>query len=165
MSKIRSPLIGGLLGCFLLILIGYVWMAGNSADSGKAAAPAEQAAVPSDAVTIKTLPPLYTLSGVEVPFEGRAELPLKITGRLAKELHIVGFQATGENAQKSAIRITWEDGGQELIPPGVTNLKLAPDRTAKQISVIGYSMHERRVFKDSSRTGTLSWEIQYSPVD
>lgn len=159
MSKFRYPLV--VIGCFLFALFGYFWLTGNSAEPNKGGI----TAVPSDAVTIKTLPPLYTLSGVNVPFEGRAEFPLKITGRLAKELYIIAFQATGENAQKSVLRITWEDGSQEWIPPGVKDIQLAPDRKAKQITVIGYSMHERRVFKDSPQKGTLSWEVRYSPVN
>lgn len=126
-------------------------------------APQAAPAIPPGAVTIKNLPPLLTLRGDEVPFEGRAEIVQQLAGPAVAEVVVVAFSASGENAHKSAIRIEWEDGGVETVPPGSKNLVLSPQRRAKKISVLGYSFHERRVFKDLARKGTLSWEIRYSP--
>ncbi len=136
----------------------------------KSLAPASAAAdkpfiVPPGAVTIKTLPPLLTLRGDAVPFQGKTELVQKLAGRAAAEIVVVAFAAGGENAHKSAIRITWEDGAVETIPPGARNLIFAPQRRAKSIAVLGYSFHERRVFKDIPKKGTLTWEIRYAPVE
>ncbi len=134
---------------------------------GRPGGEAPQAApvIPPGAVTIKSLPPLLNLRGEEVSFQGRTEIVQQLAGRSAAEIVIVDFRAGGENAHKSAIRIEWEDGGVETIPPGSKNLVLAPQRRAKKISVLGYSFHERRVFKDSARKGTLSWEIRYAPAE
>ncbi len=123
------------------------------------------APVPTDRVTITPLPSLRIIHGIEVPFEGRVELRQTIAGRAARDVSVVSFQATGENAGKSEIRIVWENGEIETIHPGVQNTRFSPDKRAVEIIVIGYSMHERRIFKDSSRKGTLTWEIRYEPVE
>ncbi|MDT8902872.1 hypothetical protein [Anaeroselena agilis] len=122
-------------------------------------------AIPPGAVTIKALPPLLTLRGDEVPFRGKTEIVQRLAGPAATEVVVVAFSASGENAHKSAIKIEWEDGGVETFPPGSKNITLSPQRRAKKISVLGYSFHERRVFKDVAKTGTLSWEIRYAPSE
>lgn len=121
--------------------------------------------VPPGTVTIQSLPPLLTLAGSGVPFEGKIEIPQPLAGQFARELVIVSFQATGENAHKSTVKIIWEDGSVDLIPAGISERKFAPERRAKQISIIGYCFHERRVFHDLPRKGILSWEIRYAPVE
>lgn len=121
--------------------------------------------VPSDRVTITPLPSLRIIHGIEVPFEGRIELRQAIAGRAARDVSVVSFQATGENADKSEIRIVWENGETETIRPGAQNTSFSPDKRAVEIIVIGYSMHERKIFKDSRRKGTLTWEIRYEPVE
>ena len=123
------------------------------------------APVPTDRVTITPLPSLRIIHGIEVPFEGRIELRQAIAGRAARDVSVVSFQATGENAGKSEIRIVWENGETESIRPGAQNMVFSPDKRAVEIIVIGYSMHERRIFKDSNRKGTLTWEIRYEPVE
>lgn len=119
---------------------------------------------PSDAVTITPLPPLLVLRGDNVSFEGKAEFKQVLAGRFAKDISIVNFQATGEHAEKSSIKIVWDNGEIETVPPGTMDKKFSSERRAASISVIGYSMHERRLFKDSGRKGTLTWEIRYEPV-
>jgi hypothetical protein len=141
----------------LLIIAGYILVGRNSQP--------HQAPIPPGTVVIQELPPLITLVGTEVPFEGKVELPQPLAGSLAAELTVVRFYASGENANKSVIKLVWEDGSIELIPAGTVNLKLAPDRRAKQISIVGYCMNERRVFKDQPRKGQLTWEIRYSPAN
>lgn len=120
--------------------------------------------VPPGTVIIKPLPPLLTLGGSVVPFEGKKEIPLPLAGQLARELVIVSFQAAGENSHRSAVKIVWEDGSVELVPAGISERKFAPERRARQISILGYSFHERRVLHDLPQKGTLSWEIRYAPV-
>jgi hypothetical protein len=119
----------------------------------------------ADAVTITPLKPLQFMRGDDVPFEGKVELRQVIVGRFAKNLDIVNFQATGEHAEKSVLRIVWENGEVEKIYPGTKGRKLLPEKRAKEITIIGYSMYERRIFKDSSRKGSLTWEIRYEPVE
>lgn len=116
--------------------------------------------IPSDAVKIQPLPPLVILAGA-VKFEGEKELVQKIAGNLARNITIISFKASGENADKSAIKVVWIDGSVDMIPPGTANIQLPSVKYAKQIIVIGYSMHERKIFKDSPRAGTLEWEIRY----
>lgn len=139
-----------------------------AADNPLAPAPAaadKPFIVPPGTVTIKNLPPLLTLRGDAVPFQGKTEIVQKLAGRAAAEIVVVAFAAGGENAHKSAIRITWEDGAVETVPPGARNLVFAPQRRAKSIAILGYSFHERRVFKDVPAKGTLTWEIRYAPVE
>ena len=128
-------------------------------------APQAAPAIPPGAVIIKSLPPILTLHGDEVPFQGRTEIVQQLAAPAAAEIVVVAFRASGENAHKSAIRIEWVDGGVETFPPGSKNIVLSPQRRAKKISVLGYSFHERRVFKDAARKGTLSWEIRYAPAE
>jgi hypothetical protein len=99
-----------------------------------------------------------------VPFSGKVTLPQAIAGRFAKNLTIVNFSAAGDRAEKSAIKIVWENGEVERITPGTQNKQFAPERRAVEITIEGYSVHERRIFKDSARPGTLTWEIRYEPV-
>ncbi|BBB91968.1 MAG TPA: hypothetical protein PKA28_06175 [Methylomusa anaerophila] len=121
--------------------------------------------IPPDAVTITPLPSLRILQGDKVSFEGKKELRQVIAGRLAQGLVVVNFQATGEHAEKSAIRIVWENGEVEMIYPGTIDRKLMPEKRAKEITILGYSMNERRVFQDLPRKGSLTWEIRYQPVE
>lgn len=116
--------------------------------------------IPADAVRIQQLPPLVILAGT-VKFEGEKELVQKIAGNLARNITIVSFKASGENANKSTIKVVWTDGSVDMIPPGTANIQLSSGKYAKQIIVIGYSMHERKIFKDSPRAGTVEWEIRY----
>lgn len=124
-----------------------------------------QSSIPTDAVTITPLPTLRIIRGDKVAFEGQTELKQTIGGIFAQELTIVNFQATGENSDKSYIKIVWENGEIEKLYPGTTNKKFAADRRAAEITVAGYSVHERRLFKNSNRPGTLTWEIRYDPVE
>lgn len=117
-----------------------------------------------DAVKIQPLPPLLVLTGT-VKFEGKKELPQKISGNFAKNIIIVNFTATGENADKSMIKVVWMDGSVDMIPPGISNFPLTAGKFAKQIIIVGYSMHERKIFKDSAQPGILEWEIRYEAVD
>lgn len=116
-------------------------------------------------VTITPLPTLRIIRGNQVPFEGKVELRQAFAGRAGRDITIVNFQAAGEHADKSLIKIVWENGEVEKLPPGTVNKTFSPDRRAVEISVIGYSMHERPIFRDSSRKGTLTWEIRYEPID
>lgn len=119
----------------------------------------------SNNVTITPLPSLRIIRGTEVPFEGKVQLRQALAGQAAQDITIVNFQATGEHADKSVITIVWENGEVEKVYPGTQNKKYSQDRRAVEILVTGYSMHERRIFKDSSRKGTLTWEIRYEPVN
>ncbi|MGL5514077.1 MAG: hypothetical protein ACRDBM_12680 [Sporomusa sp.] len=119
----------------------------------------------SNTVTITPLPSLRVLYGIEVPFKGKVELKQTIAGRAARNITVVSFQATGEHAEKSVIKIVWENGEIEHISPGTQDKQFSPERRAVEIVVLGYSMRERAIFKDSARNGTLTWEIRYEPVD
>ena len=132
---------------------------------GQSGAQAQRTDLRADSVTIRPLAPLRLVSGTNVPFEGRTELPQVIAGRYARGVDIIRFQATGENAHKSYVRVIWEDGTEERIPAGATDHRFAPDRRARQISIVGYSVHERRIFRDSGRKGSLTWEIRFEPVE
>jgi hypothetical protein len=118
-----------------------------------------------DAVTITPLPSLRIIRGESVPFEGKAEFKQAIAGNFAQDISIINFQATGENPEKSFIKIVWENGEVEKLYPGTTNKKFSANRRASEITVNGYSVHERRIFKNSNRKGTLTWEIRYEPVE
>lgn len=117
-----------------------------------------------ESVTIMPLPHHLALSGVNVEFKGKQDIPLKLEGAYGRSLRIVSFQATGENAHKSRMKIVWKDGATEVIAPGVVDVRFAEDRLVKSIIISGYSMRERKIFKDSSRPGVLNWEIRYEPV-
>ncbi|MBP2634382.1 MAG: hypothetical protein H6Q72_289 [Firmicutes bacterium] len=116
-------------------------------------------------VTITPLPTLRIIRGNQVPFEGKVELRQVFAGRAGRDITIVNFQAAGEHADKSLIKIVWENGEVEKLAPGTVNKTFSPDRRAVEIAVIGYSMHERPIFRDASRKGTLTWEIRYEPID
>jgi hypothetical protein len=158
MIKSWKPFMGGVAVTLLILLGGYFYITKNHSEQ-------QQINVPPGTVIIKVLPPLLTLGGFEVPFEGKKEIPQTLASPLAKEVVVVNFQATGENAQKSVIKIVWEDGSIETVPPGTVNKRLSPEKRAKQISIVGYAMHERQIFRDSARKGTISWDIRYVPVE
>lgn len=162
MVKSWKSFVAGALTMLALGLAGYMFFAGTDKNVIPENKPADTV-VPSNMVTITTLPPLLILSGTEVPFEGKVELRQTIAGRAAQNISIVNFQASGEHSEKSSIKIVWENGEIEKISPGTKDKKFPPDRRAAEISVIGYSMYERRIFQDLRRKGTLTWEIRYEP--
>jgi hypothetical protein len=129
------------------------------------AAPITIDTIPPGTVLIDALPTYRTLNGINVSFKGKESFEQPIAGRAAKDIIIVSFKAMGENAGKSTINILWEDGTVERIPAGTMNRRLPSERVAKQITIQGYCVHERKIFRDSSRTGTLNWEIHYQAVE
>ncbi|TWH46879.1 hypothetical protein [Sporomusa sp. KB1] len=155
----------GALAMLVIIIVGYMLFTGTE----KRTAIPEKNVVDtedfSNKVTITPLPSLRIVRGTEVPFEGKIELQQAIAGQAAQDVAIVNFQATGEHADKSVIMIVWENGEVEKVYPGTKNKKFSPDRRAVKILVIGYSMHERNIFRDASRKGMLTWEIHYEPVN
>lgn len=159
MAKMLKPFLAGVVTAVLLAAVWYYATGGQWFQSR------QPSSYPPGTVSIKALPPILTSRGIDVPFEGKKEITLPISGKLAQGLVIVNFQATGENANKSAIKIYWEDGAVEIIPPGTTNRVFQPDRRAKQIVIAAYSMYERRILHDLARKGTLNWEIRYEPVE
>lgn len=163
MNEFIKPFSYGAAVALVLSLAVYGWF---GVGRGNADVPFQsaQASLVAEAVQIKVLPPLLRAAGEAVPFEGTVELPLKIAGDYAQELYIVSFAAQGENAHKSALKIVWADGSQEVIPAGARDIRFTPERRAKEISLVGYCMHERRIFKDLPRKGTMSWELRYAPV-
>jgi hypothetical protein len=122
-------------------------------------------AISSDTVLITALPSYRTLNGINVAFRGKKRYLQKFVGRYAQNITIVSFRATGEHAYKSTILITWEDDSTEIVSAGVTNIRFSAEKRAKEIVVQGYSVHERKVFRDSIRDGVLNWEILYEPVE
>jgi hypothetical protein len=154
----------GALSMLVLIIAGYLIYTVADKNLPDSSGPTEGVGN-SNTVTIMPLPSLRIIRGTEVPFEGKTELRQAIAGRAARNLVIVNFQATGEHADKSFIKIVWENGEMEKVYPGTPEKKFAEDRRAVEISVTGYSMHERQILRDSSRKGTLTWEIRYEPVD
>ena len=162
MVKSWKSFVAGALTMLAAGMIAYLVFTGVE----KGAVPEQKSAdiaVPADMINITPLPPLLILSGTEVPFEGKVELRQAIAGKAAQNISVVNFQATGEQAQKSSIRIVWENGEVETLYPGTKDKQFSPERRAVEISVIGYSMRERRIFQDSRRKGTLTWEIRYEP--
>ena len=155
----------GALSMLILVVVGYMLFTGME----KSLTIPENNVVDiedfSNKVSITPLPSLRIIRGTEVPFEGKIELRQAIVGRAAQDIAIVNFQATGEHADKSVIKIVWENGEVEKVYPGTNNKKFSPDKRAVEIVVMGYSMHERRIFKDASRKGTLTWEIRYEPIN
>ncbi|MBP2656874.1 MAG: hypothetical protein H6Q73_4443 [Firmicutes bacterium] len=180
MPASKKVIVIGIVVVIAILGIGlYAWLerptkptaqgvdAANTAANANAATVGDAAAlqVPPGTVKINALLPLRNLSGTDVAFTGKVELPQKIVGQYAEEIEIVNFQAKGENAKKSAIKIVWDDGEIDMVPPGTASYRFLPQRRAKQIILIGYSMHERQIFRDSSRPGTLTWEIRYASKD
>lgn len=125
----------------------------------------EPLVISPDTVLITPLPSYRTLNGVNVSFRGRKRYVQNMSGRYARNINIVSFCAAGENANKSAVIITWEDGSVETVSTGTTNFRFPAEKRAKEIAIQGYSMHERKVFQDSFRDGVLNWEILYEPVE
>lgn len=151
----------GALFMLVLMVAGYLVYTGTDRNLPGPSGTMEET---GDKITITPLPTLRIIRGMEVPFTGKAELRQAIAGRAARNLAIVNFQATGEHAEKSFIKIVWENGEVDTVYPGQAK-QFAEDRRAVEIVIQGYSMHERRIFRDSSRQGTLTWEIRYEPVE
>lgn len=167
MTKHWKPFVTGAIAMLVLLAGFYMFfMASQKNPINQSAAPqiTDTATLP-DSVTITPLPTLRLIRGNEVPFEGKVELRQAIAGRFAQNVAVVNFQATGEHADKSVLKIVWENGEVDKILPGTQNKVFSPDKRAVEISISGYSVHERRLFKDSSRSGTLTWEIRYEPVE
>lgn len=166
MLKYWKPFAAGAATMLVLVLGIYAYIPGFSGRSVEV--PAETVSntvVPPDTVTITPLPPQQIMRGTEVPFEGRTELKQAIAGRFARKITIVNFQAAGENAEKSTITIAWENGEVDIVSPGTRNKQFSPERRAVSITVNGYSVHERKLFKDSNRKGTLTWELRCEPLE
>lgn len=155
----------GAMSMLMVIVAGYMVFSGVEKNYTAPENRVENPESPANIITITPLPSLRIIRGSEVPFEGNIELRQAIAGKFAQNVAIVNFQAAGENAEKSVIRIVWENGEIEKIYPGTQDKKFAPERRASAISILGYSMHERRIFGNSSRKGTLTWEIRYEPVE
>jgi len=173
MPTSKKMIISGIVVVIAILGIGlYAWLGRPANPTAQAVDTTTTAAsasgdvaalqVPPGTVKINQLLPLRNLSGTDVAFTGKVELPQKIVGQFAEEIEIVNFQAKGENAKKSAIKIVWDDGEIDMVPPGTTSYRFLPQRRAKQIILIGYSVHERQIFRDSSRPGALTWEIRYA---
>lgn len=166
MTKHWKPFVIGATTMLVLFAGFYMFfMASQDKLIHQQPSPTSNAAVQPDAVTITPLPTLRLIRGNEVPFEGKVELKQAIAGRFAQNVTVVSFQATGEHADKSVLKIIWENGEEDKLSPGTQNKTFSPDKRAVEISVSGYSVHERRLFKDSNRSGTLTWEIRYEPVE
>jgi hypothetical protein len=155
--------IAGVLVVLVVSVGAYLFFVGSkNTSSPSLIAPPVETAIPFDAVTIT---PLRVISGNQVPFEGKVELRQAIAGNFAKKIIIVNFQASGEHADKSIVRIAWENGEVETVYPGTRDRVFPPEKRATQITIIGYSVHERRIFQDSNRKGNLTWEIHYEPME
>ncbi|MGI6093038.1 MAG: hypothetical protein GX348_02660 [Veillonellaceae bacterium] len=165
MSKQWKHFMIGALTMLILLVSGFLLFSETGKISTRSPSNSLNPTIPSDTVIIKPLPPLLILRGTDVAFEGKAEFKQAIAGRFAQNIVITNFQATGNNAEKSMIKIVWENGQIEKIYPGTTDKRILSNQRAVDISILGYSMHERRIFKDSSRKGTLTWEIRYEPVE
>jgi len=151
------------VGLVLVLMVGaYLFFIGPKNASSPSPSEPVETAIPFDSVTIT---PLRVIRGTEVPFEGRVELRQAIAGNFAKKMIIVNFQAAGEHADRSMIRIVWENGEVETVYPGTRDRVFPPEKRATQITIIGYSVHERRIFQDSNRKGNLTWEIHYEPME
>ena len=165
MAKQWKHFIIGALSMLILLASGYLLFSNNGIKLNQPPTKPVNPTIPSDAVIIKSLPPLIILRGTDVAFEGKAEFKQTISGRFAQNIVITNFQATGSNADKSMIKIVWENGQIEKIYPGTKDKRILSNQRAVEISILGYSVYERKFFKDSSRKGSLTWEIRYEPVD
>jgi hypothetical protein len=154
--------IAGVIVVFVLMAGAYSFFVGSKDTSSPSPSQPIETAIPFDAVTIT---PLRVMRGTEVPFEGKVELRQAIAGNFAKKIIVDNFQATGEHADRSMLKIVWENGEVETIYPGTKDRVFPPEKRATQITISGYSVHERRIFKDSSRKGNLTWEIHYEPME
>jgi hypothetical protein len=159
---IQSFLLGVVCTIFLLVGGFFVW---DTYFDGPGQPPIYTNSIPPGTVIIEPLPTYRTLNGINVSFKGEADFQQVIAGRYAQDIRIISFRATGENAEKSSIIIEWEDGTTEIVHAGVSGQNLGAEKRAKQIIVKGYSMHERKVFRDSAKSGTLNWEIHYQPIE
>lgn len=155
----------GALSMLILLVAGYLLFSETDKNLTTQPNKSVNPTIPSDAVIIKPLPPLLILRGSDVAFEGKVEFRQAIAGRFVQNIVITNFEASGDNADKSMIKIVWENGQVEKIYPGTKDKRILSNQRAVEISILGYSMHERRIFKDSSRKGTLTWEIRYEPVE
>lgn len=163
----RKSVYAFLLGALcMLVLAGtlYVWRLHMPPAAVTPDVNTSTPSVPPGTVLIKPLEPLRILAGTDVPFRGKKEFPQVIAGKYACYLIVDNFQATGENANKSVIKITWEDGTTDVVPAGTVDRHFNPEKRAAQIVISGYSMHERKVFPDTSQPGTLTWRVLYEPV-
>lgn len=167
LQYLKPFLLGALCTIGAVIIIG--WTLGyempNRADGIEIEGQQATLAIPGDTVSITSLPSYRTLNGINVAFRGQKRYVQNIAGRYAQHITITSFRASGENAYKSAIIITWEDGSLEVVPAGTANMRFPSAKKAKEIVVQGYSVHERKVFRDSGRDGVLNWEIIYEPVE
>jgi hypothetical protein len=162
MAHWRPFLVGAL---FMLLIVGaYSFFTGSRVENESRNQTINTPA-PSDAVTIIPLPSFRIITGNQVPFEGKVELRQAIAGHFAKNLVVVNFQASGEHAEKSMIKIVWENGEIEKIYPGTRERIFLPDKRAAEIIIVGYSMNERKIFRDTPHKGILNWEIRYEPVE
>jgi hypothetical protein len=162
-NHIRSFLWGVVCAVFLLVGGFFAW---DTYFDGPGQSPILTTnSIPPGTVIIEPLPTYRTFNGINVSFKGKADFQQVIAGRYAQDIRIISFRATGENAEKSSISIVWEDGTTEIVPAGVSERNLGAKKRAKQIIIRGYSMHERKVFQDSAKSGTLNWEIHYQPIE
>lgn len=166
-QSLKAFLLGAL--CTIGAIIIVLWVLGyeppNRVDRTEVEGKETTLAISEDTVSITSLPSYRTLSGINVIFRGKERYAQNIAGRYAQNITITSFRASGENAYKSAVIIIWEDGSIEVVPAGTANLRLSPEKKAKEIIIQGYSVHERKVFRDSARDGVLDWEIIYEPVE
>lgn len=163
MERRRSFVVGAI---FVFIVGAYLLFVASAGEISSHYPNKEVATViPSDAVTITLLPSFRILSGNKIPFEGKVELRQVIDGHFAQNLVVVNFEAFGEHAEKSIIKIVWENGEIEKVYPGTKDRILLPGKRATEIIIAGYSMNERHIFRDSPRRGSLNWEIRYDPVE
>lgn len=170
MRQFLKPFLLGVLCTGVIILVVFLTREheispGANGNEPEAEKKQTSLAISSDTVLISAIPAYKTLEGSNIAFRGKQRFQQNIAGCYAKRITIVSFRATGENSYKSAIIIRWEDGSLDLVPIGVTNMCFPPDKRAKEIVVQGYSVHERKVFRDSSRDGVLNWEILYEPIE
>lgn len=163
----RKSVYAFLLGALcMLVLAGtlYMWRLHMSPAAVTPDVNTATPSVPPGTVLIKPLEPLHVLADTNRPFRGKKEFPLVIAGKYARYLIVANFQATGENAGKSVMEITWEDGTKDTVPAGTADRHFSPEKRAVKIVIFGYSMHERTIFPDTSQPGTLTWRVLYEPV-
>lgn len=165
MAHWKSFIIGAMF-MFVLIVGAYSLFVGAGREIS-AYFPSQTAdkQIPADAVIITPLPSFRIMNGNGVPFEGKVELRQVISGHFAQKLVVVNFQASGEHGEKSIIKIVWENGEIEKVYSGTRDRVFPPEKRAAEIIIEGYSMNERRIFRDSPRKGSLNWEIRYEPVE
>lgn len=159
----KNFMIGAACTLLLVATTFKIFNAGTTISLGPTETPT--LVISPDTVVIDRLPSYKTVNGINVAFNGKEKYPQLVLGTLAKNIVITSFRAEGENAHKSSITITWEDGTIDKISAGVTNRSFPPEKRAKEILVSGYSAHERQLFHDTSKPGILNWEIIYEPIE